>query len=398
MQGFISWLLTILACVLAVPTATLCLEILAAIFKGQDYLARPRPNPRRRVAVVVPARNESATISPTLNDIKTQLNPGDVLLVVADNCTDNTAEIARSSGAEVVERHDANRIGKGYALDWGLRHLEANAPDIVVMIDADCRVTAGTIDQLVSACSMTGRPVQALYLMTAPDGSQVNHQIAEFAWRVKNWARPVGLSAFHLPCQLMGAGMAFPWQVIRAADLASASIVEDLKLGLELTAAGHPPLFCSAAIVTSHFAASARGADIQRRRWEHGHIVTILRKAPHFLSVAVARANFNLLALTLDLLVPPLSLLAMLLMLMFLFTGAAALLGLGSTALVISAACLVGFAATVGLAWQKYGHSVLPSRSILLIPGYIFGKLGLYRQVLFGKMTARWIGTDRAKP
>ena len=93
----------------------------------------------------------------------------------------------------------------------------------------------GAIDQLVAACSTTDRPVQALYLMTEPDGSTINHQNAEFAWRGKNRVRPLGLAKLNLPCQLMGTGMAFPWRVIRAArSCARVDRAEDLKLGLEL--------------------------------------------------------------------------------------------------------------------------------------------------------------------
>ena len=143
------------------------------------------------------------------------------MLVVADNCTDDTAAVARLSGAEVVDRQDSERIGKGYALDWGLGHLDKDPPDVVVMIDADCRLAEGSIGRLTGACSMTKRPVQALYLMTVPDGSQINKQIAAFAWRVKNWVRPLGLGGLGLPCQMVGTGMAFPWSVIRTADLAS---------------------------------------------------------------------------------------------------------------------------------------------------------------------------------
>lgn len=333
----------------------------------------------------------------TLEDIKAQLCPGDRLLVVADNCADDTAAVARLSGAEVVERQDPERIGKGYALDRGLRHLNKDPPDIVVMIDADCRLADGAIARLTGACSMTERPVQALYLMTVPDGSRINKKIAAFAWRVKNWVRPLGLSGLGLPCQMMGTGMAFPWPVIRTADLASGWIVEDLKLGLDLAAAGYPPLFCPSARVTSQFAASARGADIQRSRWEHGHIMTILRIAPRMFWIAIARANFSLLALTLDLAIPPLSLLAMLLVLLFVITGIAALLGIDSTALIISAACLVGFATTVGLAWKMFGRDVLPVHAISSVPFYILAKLGVYSQILFGKMTGQWIRTDRAK-
>jgi glycosyltransferase involved in cell wall biosynthesis len=395
MQDFISWFLTISAVVVAIPTTLLCLEIVAGI------LSHPRRieltgGARRRIAVVVPARNESATISLTLRDIQLQLLPGDRLLVVADNCKDDTADIARQAGAEVIERHDLKKIGKGYALDFGVRYLEPSPPDVVVMIDADCGVAHGAIERLVSACVSTGRPVQALYLMTMPSGSQINHQVAEFAWRVKNWARPLGLASLGLPCQLMGTGMTFPWEVIRAADLAHDWSVEDLKLGLELAEAGHAPLFCPTALVTSHFAATARGADIQRRRWEHGHIITMLKKAPGLLGSAIARGNLNLLGLTLDLLVPPLSLLAIMLALVFLVDGVAALSRLGSTAFIVSAACIATFAISLGIAWKTYGRDVLPSRSTLLIPGYVMRKLGIYGQACSGKMSARWNGADRA--
>jgi cellulose synthase/poly-beta-1,6-N-acetylglucosamine synthase-like glycosyltransferase len=397
MPGILSWFLAIVAAALAVPAGVFSIEVFVVLFARGGTEHYPNRDPKRRVAILVPARNESAHIAPTLSDIKAQMSPADSLLVIADNCTDDTAEVARRLGADVVERHDQTRIGKGYALDFGLHHLESNPPDIVVMIDADCRLGDGAVEALISACSATGRPTQGLYLMTAPLGASVNQQIAEFAWRVKNWVRPLGLADLHLPCQLMGAGMAFPWKVIRSVNLASGWIVEDLKLGLDLAAAGHAPLFCPSARVTSQFANSARGADIQRRRWEHGHIVTILKTAPRTLLLAVSHGNFNLLTLTLDMAVPPLSLLTLLLVMVFVLTGIAAILGLPSTAFIISAASLFGFAAAVILAWCKYGYEVVSPGAILSIPKYILRKLGLYRQVLWGKTITHWIGTDRAK-
>ena len=126
------------------------------------------------------------------------------------------------------------------------------------------------------------------------------------AGRVKNWVRPLGLMALKLPCQLMGTGMAFPWDVVRSADLASGRIVEDLKLGLDLALSGSPPLFCPSAVVTSEFSVSVKGADAQRERWEYGHINLILTLAPRLLYLAILRGNLGLLALTLDMAVPPL--------------------------------------------------------------------------------------------
>ena len=399
MGMLVSAVLAIVAALLAIPVAIFGLEIIAAITLPQrQRRARPNYRPRRRVAVLVPAHNESTDLLPTLADILTQLYPHDRLLVVADNCTDDTAAVARAGGAEVVERHDLTRLGKGYALDWGLRHLASDPPEFVVFIDADCRLAERTIDRLVETCAQAHQPVQALYLMRAPDGSRINHQVAEFAWRVKNWVRPLGLRALGLPCQLVGTGMAFPWHLIRAADLANGWIVEDVKVGLDLAAAGHAPCFCPSAVVTSCFPSSVKGVGIQRQRWEQGHIETILQVLPRLFIAAIARRRWGLLALIFDLAVPPLSLLAILGVGILAVSASAALVGLSAAALAISMTSLLALIAAAALAWIKYGRDVLPLEAIFSIAPYIGGKLGLYRQIASGKTDARWIRTDRTKP
>src|ERR1039458_8244765 len=222
MLSFFSYSLTILACLFAIPVATLLLEIVAAIgLPPRKYLNSSIQDPNRRIAVIIPAHNESAGLLPTIQDIKTQLRTWDRLLVVADNCIDDTATVAAAAGAEVIERKEATRSGKGYALDFGLKHLSLDPPAIIIFIDADCRVEEGAIERLATTCMTTHRPVQALDLMTAPDESKINYRVAEFAWRVKNWVRPLGLNALNLPCQLMGTGMAFPWEIIRSANLST---------------------------------------------------------------------------------------------------------------------------------------------------------------------------------
>jgi cellulose synthase/poly-beta-1,6-N-acetylglucosamine synthase-like glycosyltransferase len=189
--------------------------------------------------------------------------------------------------------------------------------------------------------------------------------------------------------------MAFPYPTIRKATLATASLVEDLHLGLELAADGHPPVFCAFALVTSQFAASADGAASQRRRWEHGHIVTILQRGPGLLAKAIISGNIGLLALTLDMTVPPLSLLAVIVGSILTANAVSALLGFGSIALIISAVSFASFVACVILAWAKFGRDVLPASAIWSIPFYVLSKLGLYGQLLRGRSTARWVRTDR---
>jgi hypothetical protein len=96
----------------------------------------------RRVAVLIPAHNESVGIIPTIEDIKQQLRPGDRIVVLPIIALTTPPPIATSLGAEVSPRNDPTRIGKGYALGWGVDHLTADPPAIVIVIDADCRLTA----------------------------------------------------------------------------------------------------------------------------------------------------------------------------------------------------------------------------------------------------------------
>ena len=391
-----SLLLAAMAMLLAVPSAVFAVEICAAVFlphridRSQAMAAR-----RARIAVLIPAHNEARGLLATLSDIRPQLHPSDRLLVVADNCTDETATIAASVAAEVVVRSDLTKIGKGYALDWGLNYLALNPPEIVIMIDADCRLAEDAIDRLASVCEQSQRPVQSLYLMVASEGSPINHQVAEFAWRVRNWVRPLGLMALSLPCQLMGSGMAFPWTVIRSVELSSAHIVEDLRLGLDLANSGCAPIFCPSAVVTSTFPSSAEGAKGQRRRWEHGQIGLVLTTAIPRLLQAAKEGNPNLLALVLDLVVPPLSLFLILLIVMLIVSGLALLLGLDAAAFTISLGCVVVVSLATMLAWVSRGREVLPLRSLMLVPSYFLAKFRQYVAAVLGERVSQWVRADR---
>jgi len=392
----LSFILVVMVGLLAVPVTMFFLEIVAGlVVPARQIESLSKANFRQRVAMLIPAHNESAGLRSTLENIKAQLLVGDRLLVVADNCSDDTAAVAVTAGAETIVRIDPARAAKGYALDFGLKHLSSDPPAIVIIVDADCTIADGTIDRLVATCTMSHRPVQALNLMIAPNESPIKYQVAEFAWRVKNWVRPSGLKTLNLPCQLMGTGMAFPWDLCRQVNFDDGSTVEDVKLGLELAKAGTPPLFCPSARVTSHFPWSIEGALSQRKRWEEGHVGMILTEIPSLLCSSILRGNLGLLALTLDLLVPPLSLLVILVAGMFFLAGAAVILGCSPIALFISTACLAALTVAVFLAWLRCGRDILPTNRLILIATYILAKLPLYRQLLSRRTDPLWIRTDR---
>jgi cellulose synthase/poly-beta-1,6-N-acetylglucosamine synthase-like glycosyltransferase len=352
---FLSCFLMVIATLLAIPVTIFLLEIIAAIALPRNRIPPPLSAVRPRIAVLVPAHNESSGLLPTLADIRAQLGERDRLIVVADNCSDDTAAFAAASNAEVVVRNEPDKIGKSYALAWGVTYLQAAPPDVVIMIDADCRLADDAINRLAAACAVTRRPAQALYLMTAADETPINFKVAEFAWRIKNWVRPLGLRVLGLPCQLLGSGMAFPWGSLLSIELATGSIVEDLKLGLDLTEAGSPPIFWPFPCVTSKFPMTVEGAQSQRQRWEQGQIGALVTMVPRLLLSAAARADLNLLVLALDAAIPPISLLATLVLV------------------------------------------TLSPGSIVLIFPYIWTKLYLYRKILSSRFDLQWVRTDRRR-
>ena len=388
----IETLLCLLALAILVPVSVFFIEVLTAL---SQHRPRAMPDGRRpRVAVVIPAHNETLVIAATLRAIAPQLTAGDRLIVVADNCTDDTATLAAAGGAEVLERSDRERRGKGYALDFGVRHLERKPPEVVLIIDADCTVDSGVIERLARLSLATERPVQALYLMNSPEGAGLKTRIAEFAWLVKNQVRALGRHRLGLPCQLMGTGMAFPWPAISTAALASGHIVEDLKLGVDLARAGSPTLFCPEARVTSHFPSTLEGIASQRTRWEHGHLDVILRTAPRLFFAALRRRDHNLLGLAFDLCVPPLALLILLTLIVFAGSAVFCL----STKLVLplwlSAMSLVMLGSGVLLAWASYGRQVISLASLAYAPLYALWKIPIYLKFLVSRQ-AEWIRSRR---
>lgn len=382
----------LIAALLALPISVLAAEVLAALLPRRDALQKFASRPR--VAVLVPAHDEASTIGATLRGLRKQLLDGDRLVVVADNCSDETAAVAEDEGAEVIIRDDRSRRGKGFALDFGVRHLERAPPEVVIVVDADCFVAHGAIDQLASACAASARPIQALYLIQAPPGAGVKVRIAEFACVLKNRMRATGLYRLGLPCQLLGTGMAFPWTCISAIALATGHLVEDLKLGLDITAAGAPPLLCPRALVTSYFPSSEEGLASQRTRWEHGYLGVIIKDGPSVVLRSLRDRNGPLLALALDLCVPPLTLLAMITAAVWMISAALEIFAHSADPLLIASLDALALFGSVLLCWLRYGRQILSLNDLAQAANYVIWKLPLYARFLIARQI-HWVRSKR---
>jgi len=385
-------LAAVAAAVLAIPAVVFFVECVASLFlRAGKQVARPEGVSLR---VMIPAHDEELGIAATLAEVQSQLAPDDRILLVADNCSDGTAEIALAAGAEVIERVDSEQRGKGYALAYGIDHLASNPPDVLIVIDADCHLIPGTIDALVRNAVETGRPVQADYVLQPTERSPIS-MISALAFLVRNRVRPRGLRRLKQPCHLDGTGMAFPWRVARSAPDLGGSIVEDLTMGIELALKGHEPVFCIDAGVRSRLPGTESAAMQQRRRWEHGQLATLVQYGPRLICQGISRRRLGLIAMGADLMVPPLAMLTGLLVLVLSAAGVVVVVGGSPVPLWIALVALGLIGLGVGVGWARYGRTEVPLRYLLLVPLYIVWKAPLYLSFLVGRGEKRWRRTER---
>ncbi len=386
------WLLEVLDGVLGGLALFLLIEILAAIRapSAKSSLA----GKRAQLAVLVPAHNEEADIARTVETLRPQMNPGDRLIVIADNCSDHTAEVARQAGALVLERQNLHLRGKGYALDYGLKFLADAPPEILVIVDGDCEITPGSLDALAHQVQLIQRPAQSTYLMKLPPNATLRDQISGFALTLKNLARPLGMKALGWPSLLTGSGMAFPWSLLQTVNLAGNKTVDDMQLTIDFALQGAAPIYVPESRVTGRLMQAGHAAS-QRSRWEHGHIEVILTQVPRLLWTALVQHRGDLLILGLDLMIPPLSLL-ILLWLSLIGVHVGAYSGGLITGNIILLAMGAGFPIVLSLVigWLKFGQDLLPLKAWTGIPRYLLWKIPIYAKFVTQPQT-RWIKTER---
>ena len=391
MSGALTVLAWVLALAAALPLAVLVMELTAGLLPTRRTHRSERA---AKVAVLIPAHDEAGGIAVTLEALHAVIPAGARILVVADNCTDETARIAASTGAEVLERHDTLRRGKGFALAAGRDHLAAdNPPGVVIVLDADCRLSPGSVAALTREALARNAPVQAINLISPDLDAAPMVQISSFAMVVKNLFRSRGMQRLGGAALLTGTGMAFPWRLFATADLATGSIVEDLSLGIEMTRLGHAPFLVEDAHVRS--APAALGDALQQRtRWEHGFLDALRRQALPLIGRGVVHGSWRELLLGLHMMVPPLALLLGLTVLVVMTLTVFAALGASSVPLIGLLALLALAMLLLVAAWAMGGRPFLSAAALLKVPFYVLWKLPIYIGFV-RKPQASWTRTPR---
>ncbi len=348
------------------------------------------------IAVLVPAHNEENNVAATVSSLLATDYPALRLrvLVVADNCRDETASVARGAGASVLERRDAVRRGKGYALAAGFEHVLADPTvDAVAVVDADTSVSANLFREMACAFQRGDDVVQADY--------GVSNAMA--SWRTRLMV--IALSCFHgvrstarerlaLSCGLRGTGMGFTRAALVGVPHDSTGLVEDVEYGIALGLAGHRVAYLGAAHVRAEMPSTAAAATSQRDRWEHGRRQLIRRWGPSLARAAPGnRVAADLLA---DLLVPPLAQLVATLLVVGSVGAVLASSGVTALPVALSATGLAGVCLYVTRGWQLSATGLRGLRDLVTAPAYVGWKLG---SKVLGRAKPRrdngWVRTAR---
>lgn len=390
-------MLQLLLAIIVIPPVLLstcfAVEVLAGLRPLRSRAAPSAPAP---ATIIIPAHDEEVSIAATVAALSAATIGVAELLVVADNCTDRTAELALAAGARVIVRNDSALRGKGYALAFAREELSGAPPAVVLIVDADCRIDRAGVMALIDAVMTRSGPVQSVNLLRPDLAAAPFVQVSNFAFMLRNLVRQRGLQRMAGRVHLTGTGMAFPWTLFAKADLGGASIVEDLNLGVTLAAQGHPATLVEVAKVWSA-AASAKDTLQQRERWEGGFLTNALPAGIRGLWRSAVKLDGRSMIAAIDLCIPPLVVLGLLDIAALIALGLAAALGGGFYPFiaVALASALAGFA--VALAWLREGRTFASLYAIAGIPLYAIRKLPLYARLLIRGAPRDWVRTDRVQ-
>lgn len=344
--------------------------------------------PAGRLAVVIPAHNEEASIGACLKSVLACEGAPELaeVHVVADNCSDATAAVARRHGVAVFERHDQERRGKGHALQYAFDRLIDRGFAAFLVIDADTHVEPNLLRECATAFARGAEAVQCPYLVSNPGGSRSTIQL-DLALRAFNLVRPKGRWRLGLSAGILGNGFGVSRAVVERVPYTAHSVVEDLEYHLALVSARIRVEFLASTAVYGVMPEGGTGRSTQRARWEGGRL-RLFRERSIWLAGQVARGRARFIEPLLDLLLLPLAFHTLLLTVAasspFWPVRAAGLAGLGVLAAHLAAAV------AHGSNWRQ------DCKALVQAPLYVCWKLlRLPQTIAASGRGAAWVRTAR---
>lgn len=397
------WLLLITEILIAAPILYLCLLSLSAILETRRRKARQSSSAAVAadhycsIAILIPSHDEELIINTLLKSLASLDYPVDryLVCVVADNCTDRTAELARAfDGVRVYERFDQNKRGKGYALNWVMQELEGEETpfEAYVVLDADSVVEPTFLRSLNRELEGGAQALQASnsVLNTTESPSTALRWIA---LSLMNHVRPLGRNGLGASSTLTGNGMClrrslllrYPWQAF--------STGEDYQYYLTLVGNGERVRYVPEALVRSQMPVRFDQMRTQDIRWEAtDDSQSARRRVPTLLRAGLKSRDFVRIEAAIEVLVPPLSFLVGACVLFLV----ASLLLRSVSGLWGSLFLIAGLLGYIGTAFYLLCPPLSVYRAFLYAPGFIFWKLWVYLVLRRNpRYTGEWVRTDR---
>ncbi len=267
---------SVLSAISALLSALCCywsLYTVVGLFGTRKF---PKAKKYHRLAIVVAARNEEAVIGNLLESIRRQDYPAEYIttFVVADNCTDRTAQVARRHGAICYERFDSKRRTKGFALQFLFEQIRRDygiaAHEAYILFDADNLLKHDYLSRMNEAFD-AGEKIVTSYRNTK--NFDENWISASYAL---HWLRSVRLehrarSLFGLATRIQGTGFLFSNELVKN-GWKYTSLTEDRAFSADAVVAGYSISYCNAAEFYDEQPVSLRIAMRQRIRWAKGHL------------------------------------------------------------------------------------------------------------------------------
>ena len=353
-----------------------------------------------RIAVVVPAHDEEIGIENTVKNLLAIEYPKESfeVIVVADNCTDNTAACAAGIGAKVLERKNPELLGKGYALRWCFELL-SNSPepyDAYLVIDADSEVSKNILE-VINIYLNEGAEVLQCADLVKPQPGAWSSEITRIGLALYNYVKPLGRKVIGFTAGLRGNGMCFTTKLLAKIPWQAFSQTEDLEYGLVLLLNGVVVTFVPEAKVLALMPTDPKNAESQRERWEVGRFPLIKKYGGLLFTSALKKASMKIMDAFIELVTPAFVNLFAFTILMLFINAILLVFGVSdaSTLLIIWGILFVLLLYHVIGGLYISGADKNTFLTLLNAPRFIIWKMLLYLKIASKGHTKYWVRTAR---
>lgn len=361
-------LFIVVGIILALPGVATSIHLSVICVASLFFRQRPFADSREQVfLIVVPARNEALVIGDTLTSLKAAIQEEDIILVVADRCTDDTAAIARDAGALVLERTEGAVPGRAAAVEDGIAFASNLSWTAVSVIDADSVVNQEFFAAVDTALS-DDRP------LAQPRSEHIRSpgllaRASEAAFAMQGVALPRGRQVLGIGVRLRGSGMSMMREIAESTAYERKGASEDLFMSLGLILRGFSTEHVDGARLESLSAPSIKAGGQQRIRWEQGRLGAAREFVPKLLKRGTPAAVESAILL----LTPPFAVGVFLVIL----GSVLCLLGGSVPIALVLAVFAVLLGVDVGIALFEARAPLATWLSLVVAPFYILWKVGL---------------------